>query len=137
MTFWDETGKRGNLVTDVATRDGEGYSVDAREQTRGIRTDIIEFAAGETVVIASEIAGPHASRGGGSREGQCACQTRGALERAVFMFGQGLRTRKMQFWKLLENMWKKTCLLDVMCVHKIFFVSRCPRDHRRGTRYEM
>lgn len=60
-------------MTDVATRDGEGESVDAREQIRGIRTDVIEFAAGETVVIASAIAGPHASRGEGSREAQCAC----------------------------------------------------------------
>ena len=41
-----------------------GQHVDAREQTRGIRTDVIELAAGETVVVASEIAGPHASRGG-------------------------------------------------------------------------
>lgn len=60
-------------MTDVATRDGEGESVDAREQIRGIRTDVIEFAAGETVVIASAIAGPHASRGEGSREAHCAC----------------------------------------------------------------
>ena len=43
-----------------------GQHVDAREQTRGIRTDVIELAAGETVVVTSEIAGPHASRRGGS-----------------------------------------------------------------------
>ena len=47
-----------------------GQHIDAREQTRGIRTDVIELAAGETVVVASEIAGPHASRGGGSREAE-------------------------------------------------------------------
>ena len=83
--------------------DGEGESVDAREQIRGLRTNVIEFTAGETVVVASEITGPHASRGGGSREAECASKPRDAnffrtlqrpLERA-FRNLEKLRDSKM------------------------------------------
>ena len=64
----------------MATRYVDGESVDAREQSHGVRTDVIEFTAGETTVVASEVAGTHASRGGAGARRDAHVETKGRDE---------------------------------------------------------